>query len=55
MNDSSKGFWLFSTFFFEVLAVTLVKPRHQELWTLEAHSTVELHEAESGPHVEGIR
>lgn len=53
MNSSSKDF--FKTFFREILAVTLVKPRHLELWTLQTHCTVQLHEAESGPHVEGIR
>lgn len=45
----------FLTFLLQLLAVTLVKPRHLELWTLEAHGAVELHEAESDPHVEGIR
>lgn len=48
-------FFFFLTFLLQLMAVTLVKPRHLELWTLEAHRAVELHEAESGPHVEGIR
>lgn len=32
-----------------------MKPRHLELRTLETDGAVELHEAESGPHVECIR
>lgn len=43
------------TFLSELLAVALMKPRHLELRTLETHGTIELHEAQSGPHIKGIR
>lgn len=38
----------------KLLAVAFMKPRHLELGTLETDGAVELHEAESGPHIERI-
>lgn len=32
-----------------------MKPRHLELRTLETHGPIEIHEAQSGAHVEDIR
>lgn len=38
-----------------MLAVAVMKPWHLELGTLETHGAIELHEAQSGSHDEGIR
>lgn len=43
------------TFLLQLLAVAIMKPRHLELRTLETHSPIEVHEAQSGAHVEDIR
>ena len=39
----------------QLLAVAIMKPRHLELRTLETHGPIEIHEAQSGAHVEDIR
>ena len=43
------------TFLLQLLAEAIMKPRHLELRTLETHGPIQVHEAQSGAHIQDIR
>lgn len=53
-HQQQKILLLLFTFLLKLLAAAFMKPWHLELRALKTHSTIELHEAQSGPHIECI-